>query len=115
MTLTDHLDYADKVECCIRTSQFDKLLEFKNFSLCNLMNTFLLAPILESNNKKIIKHVIDNLICANTIQDNNKWSLAHYLVKYLYNDTKLVRYIIEERNLELEHENLNRMRPKWVA
>ena len=99
--LKDHLDFPKDVESPIENMQYEELLQFTNFSLCKLMNfEHLLDVILETNNEMIIKHIINNILCINVIDDNER-VLIHFLVQYL-NNIDLVKYFIDKYHLDLE-------------
>ena len=107
-SLKDHLDFLDDVNECIENSQFEELLQFTNFSLCKLMY-YGLIMILENNNKTVIKHVINNMSCINMINES-KWSLIHYLARYLI-DADLMNYFIEKHHFDLQFKTPNDIQP----
>lgn len=96
--LKDHLDYLVEVERCINNKKYHELMTFTNFSLCILINSNVMCPLLESD-KKVIKHIFNNLLCTNFVS-NDGWSLVHYLIIYLHDD-KIFRYLVEKNKLDI--------------
>ena len=99
--LKDHLDYPDEVEQIIKDRKFYELLNFTNFSFCKIP-WYLFENIILSNNKIIIKHVIDNMTCVNIY--NCKY-LIHHLVRL--DDIKLFDYFVTKYFIDLNLRDLN--------
>ena len=120
--LKDYMDRESRqVDEYIINHKYDKLLEYTNFNLCRLMdhecdfgdNIDLVGHIIESDDKKIIKHVINNTPCISTINSLG-WSLIHYLIYYM-KDFKLTIYFIEKYHLDIEAEKNDNWRPIHLA
>ena len=99
------MDYRDEVFHYLETYEFDKLLEFTNYSLCELVNAHIihgncLYYLLLCENNKIIKHVISN---THNINFRDNASLIHYLCRYLEDD-KLFIFLIEKYRLDINIE-----------
>lgn len=110
--LKDHLDFPDKVESIIRSGKYNKLFGFTNFSLCELEYDNLLLSIMECDNKIIIKHVIDNIICINTFNTFGI-RMIHYLT--CLNDVKLFNYFVNKYFFDLETQTNNKAKPIHFA
>ena len=111
--LKDHLDYPGEVDNIIRDYQLDELLTFTNFSLCELIRDGLLMKIIKSHNNKIIKHLIDNIICIIDVLDFMKNYLVHYLL--CMKNIKLFSYFVDKYHINLESQNRNGTRPIHIA
>ena len=106
--LKDHLDYVAEIELIIRNDKFYELLDFTNFSLCLLMVDNLLLSVIKCNNKLIIKHVINNIICVNIFG-----ALNIHIIYYLtcLNNTKIFNYFVDKYFIDLELQNNHNVRP----
>ena len=60
--LKDYLDFTYELRHIIRNDEYEKLLEFTNFSICHLIRFNFLHHIMLYCDKKIIKHVFTNMI-----------------------------------------------------
>ena len=99
ISLKDHLDYPDEVAQIIRAKKFNELLYYTNFCSCKLRSYGLMIPLIESNNKKIIKHVVKNLISINP-SNSQRECLIHYLVRL--NDVNLFDQFVNKYHIDLE-------------
>ena len=97
--LKDHLDYLDEVDKIITGGQINRLINYTNFSLCRFFR-YGLRKIIRINNKKIIKHVINNMTSID-YSDYENYSLIHILTLYSEN-TNLLNYLIEKYRFDLE-------------
>ena len=109
LTKKDHLDFIDEVETLIFNDNFDELINYTNFSLCILRDT-LMRSLFQSNNKKIIKYIINNIYSVS----KSGVSVIHYLSAYLGNK-KLVDYFIEKYQFNLELSTIAGSKPIHCA
>ena len=99
--LKDHLDYIFEVDQLIITRKFYDLMKFTNFSLYKLESSGALELILRHNNRRITKHIIDNMIFINYIEDKHGWAFIHSLIAYS-GDLLLIKYFVRKYHIDLE-------------
>lgn len=101
-SLKDHLDFIDEVRTIIYMGlNLDALLEFTNFSLCVFKQQWVMHDLLVNGNKKIIKHVINNLSCISSV--NYTYPLVHNLLLSYRRNLELIQYFVEKYHLDLNY------------
>ena len=109
----DHMDYIYEVKQLINNKCFGELMNFTNFSLCELRSTGSLRKILKNNNIMVTKYVIDNMCSINSLSPNG-WSLIHSLL-YYSQDTSLIKYFVYKYHISLESATKDREKPIHFA
>ena len=101
--LKDHLDYSDEVHTLIANEQFDELFKYTNFNVYNLDHYSIFLRIIDSGNKKIIKHFISNISCHSYLLCNQYGFDLVFIERLLnLNCVKLYKYYIEKYQIDVE-------------
>ena len=91
--LKDHLDFIDEVRQVLIHGPHEKLLDYHNFSFCELVRTGMCGCIFICT-KKITKHIIKNLTCISTM------IITPYFIIFV-DDLKLFNYFVVTYRLNI--------------
>lgn len=110
----DHLDFIDEVRTLTFGWNFDELINYTNFSFCEFKSHGdILQLLLKSNNKKIIKYVLNNISSIYAVSGDGT-SIIHCLSAYLKNK-EMLDYFVKKYHFDLELLTIKGSRPIHCA
>ena len=108
--LLPHAQYIEKVDRIVSEKSYEKLLKYGSFKLKGLQ-----MSCIELCSDIVLKHIIDNCKNLNGSFMYTKIKLFTYIVACRKNNLEIVKYLIEEKNANLEEEYTNGSTPIYFA
>ena len=111
LELLPHEHHRKETDKIVREKEFDKLLGYGSFKLNNIC-----PSCIKLCDNVVLKHIIDN--CENlndSIYGNSGLKFFTYVVASRKNNLEIVKYLIEEKNANLEEEYENKSTPIYFA
>ena len=111
LALLPHYLHIDKVDDIMCKRKFEKLFRYGSFKVSHIHLDYI-----RQCDDVVLKHIIDN--CDNL---NDSFYLSPnlkfftYVVAYHKNNFEIVKYLIEEKNVNLEEENIIKSTPIYYA
>ena len=111
LELLPHEQHIEKVERIMYKKKFKKLLRYGSFKLDKIY-----LSCIEKCDDVVLKHIIDN--CKNlngSVSGKNGIKFFSRVISYRENNFEIVKYLIKEKNVNLEEEYSNKSTPIYFA